>query len=87
MEVVRVDLSQAENPPVLQIQSVTLSAGVITLAWTAIPGQTYQVQSTPSLSPGAWTTLSSVTATGVTAAATNSIAQAGTRFYRLVTAP
>lgn len=55
----------------------------VALTWNSIPGRTYQVQFRDGLNSGTWNAATSVTASGVTAASTNS-AGAGRRFFRIV---
>jgi uncharacterized repeat protein (TIGR03803 family) len=69
-------------PPAFQ--TITQSNGVATLTWSILPGQTYQVQSSPDLSSTNWLNLgSSVTATNSAASATDSMTNAQC-FYRIL---
>ncbi len=71
-----------------QFQSVSLSNGVATMTWTAIPGHTYRLQSTPSLSANNWTNLPpDVTATNITAARSDATNSANQNFYRVLMLP
>jgi len=65
-------------------QSVTRSSGQIVLTWSAIPGRSYQVQTTTNLSQGNWTALGvPLTATSTILSTTNVLPQTGQKFYRL----
>jgi uncharacterized repeat protein (TIGR03803 family) len=58
----------------------------MTLRWTTVPDQTYQLQYTPALSPTAWSNLGLPTAgTGGLASYTNSTTGIPQRFYRILT--
>jgi len=81
----------AAAPTAPAILSATLSAGLpngtITLAWSATPGQTYQVQYKTSLSQPDWTNLATVTATNSTATVSDALDSSAQRFYRTVWLP
>jgi hypothetical protein len=67
------------------LQSVTLSGGNAVITWTSVPGSTYRLQFKNDLAGDNWEdALPDVTATGVTATATNSIGVAPQRFYRIL---
>ncbi|MCX8090275.1 MAG: hypothetical protein N3I86_04975 [Verrucomicrobiae bacterium] len=69
-------------PPALD--SVSVSNGVITITWSAIPGRTYRVEFKADLAAPGWTALSpEVTAGGPTASFSEPIAETQ-RFYRVV---
>lgn len=71
------------------IQAPNLSAGILTFTAQTLPGQTYQVQYSPDLTPGSWQNLGSpFVATGLTQTVTDATAgAAGERFYRVVLVP
>lgn len=69
------------------INSIQISSGQATIAWTAIPGRTYRVQSSDSLT-GVWNNLpGNVTASGSIAAKTDLSTLAAQRFYRVMVLP
>ncbi len=70
----------------LQITGITVSPdGTVQLTWTAAAGQSYQMQYATGLG-GAWFNLGgSITATGMTAAATDVMDTNSMRFYRIRT--
>jgi len=65
----------------------TRTDGAIALAWSATPGQTYQVQYTTNLTQPDWTNLLIVTATNSTATASDALSSSVQRFYRTVWLP
>jgi hypothetical protein len=66
------------------VQSVSQSAGVINLSWSALPGEVYQVQYTDTLSPASWTDLGGpITATNNTILASDILSSSTQRFYRV----
>lgn len=68
--------------------SVAQNAGTLALTWSAVPGQLYQLQSSPSLAPAHWSNLgSAVSATNFTMTATDSVAINTSKFYRVVMLP
>ena len=76
------------SPPRPVFQSVTQSAGTITLTWSAVAGQTYQLQFKTNLNQMSWNNLGSVIA------ATNSVVTVldspgpdPQRFYRVKIGP
>jgi uncharacterized repeat protein (TIGR01451 family) len=73
-------------PPALS--SGAISNGVLTLTWSAIPGQKYRVQFSSNLSGSGWTDLSpDVTANDITATQTDSSVLDAQRFYRVLVLP
>ncbi len=73
-------------PPV--IQSVALSNDVVTLTWSAIAGQSYQMQYKTNLTDTNWTDVAgNVTAVGALAAGTNIMNSAVQQFYRVMVLP
>ena len=67
------------------IQSVSIKDGVAVIAWTAIPGATYRLQYTDNLTGNEWVDAQpDIVATDATASATNSVASAPQRFYRVL---
>jgi subtilisin-like proprotein convertase family protein len=76
--------SGAALPPP-QIQSIATSNGIVTVTWTAFPGQAYRLQSTTNLSGGYWNSLTpDVTATNSIASKTDSPGSATQSFYRVL---
>ena len=75
------------QPPVFQ--SVSQVAGTLTLVWSAVPGQTYQVQDKTNLSQPDWTDFGTATlATNTTMTASDSVAPAPSQaWYRVVRLP
>jgi uncharacterized repeat protein (TIGR03803 family) len=73
-------------PPALQ--SIARSNASILLAWSAMPGQKYQLQFKSTLTAPNWTDLgTSVTATGATLNASDPIGGNTQRFYRVILLP
>ena len=74
---------QTNVPPVFQ--TVKLTGGMISFEWSAIPGQTYQLQYKTNLAQINWISLGGAnTATDVTMSATDSIGPDPQRFYRIM---
>ena len=79
--VFRLSLSR---PPAPVFQSADAVNGRITLAWSAIAGQSYQVQFTTNLSSGMWANLGGTSlATNQIGTATDVTGQDAARFYRV----
>jgi probable HAF family extracellular repeat protein len=67
-----------------RIQNVTYAAHTFAFGWTALPGQSYQVQYTTDLSGNVWSNLGgSITASNLTAGITDTNAVGPKRFYRV----
>ena len=67
---------------------VTQTDGTLTLTWSAMPWQTYQVQYTTDLSQTNWNILgNAITTTNALATASDSIGPDTRRFYRVVVLP
>jgi uncharacterized repeat protein (TIGR03803 family) len=76
------------SPPRPVFQSVTKAGGTIALTWSALAGQTYQLQFKTNLNQMSWNNLGSViTATNSTATALDSIGPDPQRFYRVKIGP
>jgi len=76
------------SPPRPVFQSVTKAGGTITLTWSALAGQTYQLQFKTNLNQTSWNNLGSVIiATNSTATALDSIGPDPQRFYRVKIGP
>ena len=74
------------EPPVFQ--TVTWSNGIIFLNWTAIPGQTYQLQYQTNMLETNWLDLGDpLDATNTTASASDAIGPDPHRFYRVILLP
>lgn len=70
-------------PPVFK--SVTRAGGTITLVWSTVAGQTYQLQSSTNLAPANWNSVKlPFTATNGTATLSDTVGNAPQRFYRVV---
>ena len=66
------------------ILSATLSNTTVTVIWSAMPGQSYRLQSKQHLEDILWNDLApDVTASDTTASSTDSIGAGATRFYRV----
>jgi hypothetical protein len=69
-------------------QAITKTNDVVTLTWSAIPGQTYRVQYTDQITETNWSDLApDVITSGSTAAKTDSPGFTPQRFYRIMLAP
>jgi uncharacterized repeat protein (TIGR02543 family) len=70
------------------IQTVMQVAGTLTFTWSAVPGQTYQVQYTTNVSQTDWISLGSANlATNSTMSASDSTGPDQQRFYRVALLP
>jgi uncharacterized repeat protein (TIGR03803 family) len=68
--------------------SYAQSGNSISLTWSAVPGQTYQVQYATDLRQGNWQSLiSAITATRPNIAVSDSVGPDTERFYRIVMMP
>ncbi len=56
----------------------------VVLTWTSVPTAMYEVESTTSVSPTAWVTNATVTASGTSTSYTNTPLTGSTRFFRVV---
>ena len=72
----------AVPPPVFQ--TVKAVNGTLGMTWSAVAGQTYQLQYKSDLTQSNWSVLTTVTATDSTASASDSTAGNAARFYRIV---
>jgi uncharacterized repeat protein (TIGR03803 family) len=76
------------SAPAPVFQSVTETDGMIALTWSALAGQTYQLQFKTNLNQMSWNNLGSViTATNSTATALDAIGPDPQRFYRVKIGP
>jgi hypothetical protein len=74
------------QPPALQ--GVTLTGGGVSFNWTAVVGQSYQVQYTTDLTSGIWNNLGSgFMATNTLMTITDATGPDAQRFYRVVLQP
>jgi hypothetical protein len=74
--------------PQPMIQSVGVTNQVLGLTWSAVAGQSYQVQYKDDLRTTNWTALvPDILAGGLTATETNSITNSPQRFYRIMLVP
>jgi len=65
-------------------ETATKVNGQIKLTWSAVPGRSYQVQTTTNLSQGNWAALGAdLTATNNILSVTEPLSQTGQKFYRL----
>lgn len=70
------------------IQNVSYNAGAFVFTAAAVPGQTYQVQYSTSMTGGSWQNLGNpMVATGLIVTVTDTTANGEARYYRLVTIP
>jgi uncharacterized repeat protein (TIGR03803 family) len=81
----RFTLSEASSPPV--IQSVAHTNDTLTLVWSTVAGQTYQVQSTTNLNRTAWTNIGMSIMAGSSTLSRSDIISNTQRFYRIVLLP
>jgi hypothetical protein len=66
------------------IFGLTVTNGLATIRWTAVPTKTYRLQYKTNLTDASWTEVTpGVTATGVTASTTNAVGSNPRRFYRV----
>jgi autotransporter-associated beta strand protein len=70
--------------PLLSPNVAGINAGGATLQWSAVEGQTYQLQSKDDLAAPAWNVIGNVVAPGATASLTDTNATGVKRFYRVV---
>ncbi|MDB6110509.1 MAG: spore coat protein CotH, partial [Pedosphaera sp.] len=76
---------QANFLPAPRFSQLSLSPGLATLVWEAVPGVNYQLQYKTNLADGSWTDLSpGVLATNSSVSFTNAINGDPQRFYRLL---
>jgi len=79
-----------DNTPLSQpvIQSVEQMSGTLFITWTAVAGQSYQVQYSTNLTQGAWNNLgSAIPATNGIATTSDTIGPDARRFYRVALLP
>jgi subtilisin-like proprotein convertase family protein len=76
------------TPPTPVMQYLSVSNGMSTVTWSSLPGQTYRLQYSLSLSSGTWNTLwPDITATNITSCTTVPVFSATQSFYRVLTVP
>jgi hypothetical protein len=74
--------------PAPVLQSVTLVNGNVTVTWSSVPNQTYELQYNDDLRGTNWTVVPpDVVATGPTVTATNPVGISPQRFYRVLLVP
>jgi hypothetical protein len=84
--VVTVQASQVPPQPV--IQSIAISNNLVTLRWTSVSGYVYRLQyKTNMVQPNWLDAIPDFPATGTTITATNDVANASQRFYRVYLVP
>jgi hypothetical protein len=72
-------------PPRQSVTGVAVSGGNTTLTWQTTAGHTYHIESTPSLSPTAWTRVAGTTTNATGASVTFTFPASGDQqFYRTV---
>ncbi len=72
--------------PAPVFSSITLSGGNVTLTWSTVPGQIYQLQYTANLNAAAWTNIGPfIPATSGSASESDSAHSSAQRFYRVET--
>ncbi len=72
------------NPISIHLSNVALTGNQLTFQFSATAGQSYIVESRPSLVAGSWQTVTNVTASGSSVPVTD-VASDGERFYRVRT--
>jgi hypothetical protein len=85
----KVEVGQATVPvlPFNITEVQRLSPTSVKLTWESVSGKSYQIHSTPSLSPVTWTTNDTVVATGTLTSYTNAPVSEDQKFYRVVALP
>ena len=75
--------------PTPVFQAVTLTNKTVSLTWTTLTGELYQLQYKSNVNSGNWSNLlgSAVAAAGATLSATDSVTNSSRRFYRAVLLP
>ena len=69
----------------LRVLEISLDAGMVTLTWSAVAGQTYRVEFKDDLAASAWNPLGAdVSAAGSVATVTDTVGTGGRRFYRVM---
>jgi hypothetical protein len=69
----------------IQISSIALSNGIVTLTWNSIAGKNYRLQCKDNLTDAGWQDLpTDVSATGLSTTGTNIAGAATQRFYRVL---
>jgi len=80
--VFRLDIA---TPPQPVFQSVVQTGSVVTLVWSSLAGQRYQIQTKSNLSQPDWSDFgSTIIATNVTATVSDNVGPDNQRFYRAV---
>jgi hypothetical protein len=80
--------STASHGALLSPPGYASGTGLVSLTWSAVPGLTYEIQSTTNLSQPNWTVLSSnLTATNSTIAISLSAGSGRQHFYRVLVLP
>jgi hypothetical protein len=70
------------------IMSIVASNNIVTMTWSAVPGQNYRMQYQDDLAGASWNALApDVTATAASALTTDAISPASQRFYRVLVLP
>ncbi len=79
---------RVETVPPPAVQSATITSGIITLNWSAIPNLTYQFQSASDLNNPNWTDIGApVTASGTLMSTTEPVPAVSQQFYRIILPP
>jgi hypothetical protein len=69
----------------IEITSIGVTNGVVTMIWTALAGKGYRMQYKDELTEASWTdVMPEVMATGATAVGTNAVGVSNQRFYRVL---
>ncbi len=84
---VEVDQSAITIPPFKITSFHLLSPTSLALTWDSVNGASYQVQSTPALSPTSWTTNATIMATSASTSYTNTSISGSSQFFRVVGTP
>jgi hypothetical protein len=78
----------ASLSPPPKFEAVAISNGAISFSWSALEGQSYQVEYTTNLAKSIWSNLGAVlSATNTTMTATDTNISSAERFYRVVLLP
>ena len=71
----------------MKLSSVVLTDGVTRVSWKSAGNMTNVIETSPAVSPPAWTTLHTTNGTGNTMSIVDTNSATGTRFYRVLALP
>jgi hypothetical protein len=70
------------------LMGISVSNGVVQVAWTSLPGRSYQLQSATNLADENWNAISDdILATGNVMTYTDAVGADSQRFYRVLVLP